>query len=269
MARKPLRLHRACSRLPVAFECDYALVNNEAVEKYGHPLPPESVQQLRSAGLIINALLTVDKHKGRVSCLQEDGTLATHSSLNYAIMRELGIFVNPRPVKGFAGISGRHEFVDIVIMRELTEDIYAGLEHTIVNDVAAEAIKLTTRAAAKRVARFSFEYARKHGRKRVTCLHKANVLSVTDGLFLRCFNEVTKEYSDILADDMMIDAACHTIRNPQHFDVVVTANQYGDIFSDSAAGLAGSLGLGPGANISDNVTMVEARHGSAPDITAR
>ena len=254
----------------IPFEWEDVLVADEAVEKYGHPLPPESLQQLRSAGVAIKAPLHVERFKGRVDCPKEDGSLATYPSINNAIRRELGVFVNPRPVKGFPGISGRHESLDVVIMREITEDLYAGLEHIIGDDLAAQAIKLTTRAAATRVARYSFEYARKHGRKRVTCLHKANALSLADGLFLRCFNEVSKEYADIPADDMMIDAACYTIvRDPTRFDVIVTANQYGDIFSDLAAGLAGSLGLAPGANIGDKITMVEACHGSAPDIAGK
>ena len=254
----------------IPFEWEDVLVADEAIEKYGHPLPPESLQQLRSAEIAIKAPLIVERFKGRVDCPREDGSVATYPSINNAIRRELGVFVNPRPVKGFPGVSGRHESLDVVIMREITEDLYAGLEHIIGDDLAAQAIKLTTRTAVTKVARFSFEYARKHGRKRVTCLHKANALSLTDGLFLRCFNEVSREYGDIVADDMMIDAACYTIvRDPTRFDVVVTANQYGDIFSDLAAGLAGSLGLAPGANIGDNITMVEACHGAAPDIAGK
>ncbi|KAF4471496.1 isocitrate dehydrogenase NAD-dependent subunit 2 [Fusarium albosuccineum] len=251
-------------------EWEEVLIADEAVEKYGHPLPPEIVKQIRDIGLAIKAPLIVNKLEGRLSCVQHDGSLVTYPSLNNAIRRELGLFVNPRPIKGFPGVSGRHQDLDVVIMREVTEDVYIGLEHKIGDDVAAEAIKLTTRAAAVRVARFSFEYARKHGRKRVTCLHKANVLNHTDGLFLRYFQEVSKEYPDIAADDMMIDAASYTIvRDPSRFDVIVTSNQYGDIFSDLAAGLAGSLGLAPGANIGDGVAVFEASHGAAPDIAGK
>ncbi|KAJ3547033.1 hypothetical protein NM208_g1710 [Fusarium decemcellulare] len=251
-------------------EWEEVLIGNEAVEKYGHPLPPETVNQIRDIGLAIKAPLIVNKLEGRLSCVQHDGSLATYPSLNNAIRRELGLFVNPRPIKGFPGVSGRHQDLDVVIMREVTEDVYIGLEHKIGDDVAAEAIKLTTRAAAVRVARFSFEYARKHGRKRVTCLHKANVLNHTDGLFLRCFQQVSSEFSDITADDMMIDAACYTIvRDPKRFDVIVTSNQYGDIFSDLAAGLAGSLGLAPGVNVGDGVAVFEACHGAAPDIAGK
>ncbi|KAJ4245998.1 hypothetical protein NW762_013742 [Fusarium torreyae] len=254
----------------VPIEWENILIAEEAISKYGHPLPPQTVKQIKSIGLAIKAPLIVNKLEGRLSCAQDDGTSVTYPSLNNAIRRELGLFVNPRPIKGFPNVSGRHELLDVIIMREVTEDVYIGLEHKIGQDIAAEAIKLTTRAAATKVARFSFEYARKHNRKRVTCLHKANVLNHTDGLFLRCFQEVSKEYADIEADDMMIDAACYTIiRNPRRFDVIVTSNQYGDIFSDLAAGLAGSLGLAPGANIGDGVAVYEACHGAAPDIAGK
>lgn len=254
--------------IPIAWE--YFPVGDEAIKAYGHPLPPQLIKELRGIDKIIKAPLIVSPLHGRVSCQQEDGSLTNYPSLNNALRRELGIFVNPRTIKGFPGISGKYEVLDIVIMREITEDIYIGHEHSIGNDVAAEAIKLTTRSAATKVAEYSFNYARKAGRKKVTCLHKANALSLTDGLFLRCFREVSQNYPDIVADDMMIDAACYNIvRDPQRFDIVVTANQYGDIFSDLAAGLAGSLGLAAGANIGDRVGMFEACHGAAPDIAGK
>ncbi|KAK7212201.1 hypothetical protein V2G26_019379 [Clonostachys chloroleuca] len=245
-------------------------IADEAIAAHGHPLPPETVKQLRDVKLSIKAPLIVNKLQGRISCVQPGGTSQTYPSLNNAIRRELRLFVNPRPIRGFPGISGRHEKLDVIIMREVTEDVYIGHEHQIGDDIAAEAIKLTTRAAATKVAKYSFEYARKHGRKRVTCLHKANVLNFTDGLFLRCFQEVSNDYPEIEADDMMIDVACYTIvRDPLRFDVIVASNQYGDIFSDLAAGLVGSLGLAPGANIGDNASTFEASHGAAPDIAGK
>ncbi|KAL0934933.1 isocitrate dehydrogenase (nad(+)) [Colletotrichum truncatum] len=254
----------------VPIEWQDILIAEEAIDKYGHPLPPETVAQLQSVGVTIKAPIIAHKLVGRITCDHPGGTSATYPSLNNAIRQELGLFVNPRPIQGFPGVSGRHESLDVVIMREVTEDLYCGIEHTIGNDIAAEAIKLTTREAATRVARYSFEYARRHGRKRVTCLHKANVLNHTDGLFLRCFREVSKDFEDIEADDLMIDAACYLIvRDPKRFDVVVAANQYGDIFSDLAAGLAGSLGLAPGVNVSDGISVFEACHGAAPDIAGK
>ncbi|KAF4825343.1 Isocitrate dehydrogenase [NAD] catalytic subunit 5 [Colletotrichum tropicale] len=246
------------------------LIADEAIEKHGHPIPPETVAQLRSVGVTLKAPIITHKLVGRITCLQPDGTSATYPSLNNAIRRELGLFVNPRPVKGYAGVSGRYEELDCIIMREVTEDLYSGIEHRIGGHIAAEAIKLTTRAAATRVARYSFEYARKYGRKRVTCLHKANVLNYTDGLFLRCFREVSKDYEDIETEELMIDAACYLIvKDPKRFDVVLAANQYGDIFSDLAAGLIGSLGLAPGMNVSDDLAVFEASHGAAPDIAGK
>lgn len=154
-------------------------------------------------------------------------------------------------------------------MREITEDVYSGIEHEI-GDIAAECTKLTTRAAAVRAARFSFEFARKNGRKKVSCIHKANAISITDGLFLKCFREVAAKYPDIESDDYMVDAtAFYLAKSPEKLDVLVASNQYGDILSDLAAGLVGSLGLAPGANIGSDVAVFEASHGAAPDIAGK
>ena len=244
-------------------------IAEEAIAAYGHPLAPEVVRMLRDVKVSLKAPLIVNKGQGRITCIQEDGSEMTYPSLNNAIRRELRLFVNPRRVRGFPGISGAYEAMDVVIMREVTEDVYIGWEHKI-GDVAAQAIKLTTREAAERVARYSFEFARAQGRKRVSCLHKANVLNYTDGLFLRCCQKIALEYPDIAFDDMMIDAACYTIvKQPLRFDVVVTPNQYGDILSDLGAGLIGSLGIAPGSNIGELASVFEASHGAAPDIAGQ
>jgi isocitrate dehydrogenase (NAD+) len=244
-------------------------IAEEAIAAYGHPLAPQVVKQLKQVKVALKAPLIVHKGAGRITCIQDDGSEATYPSLNNAIRRELALFVNPRPVRGFAGISGAHEAMDVVIMREITEDTYIGWEHKI-GDYAAQAIKLTTRVAVLRVARYAFEYARANKRQKVSCLHKANVLNYTDGLFLRCCQEVAGEYPDIAFDDYMIDAACFMmVRQPERFDVVVTANQYGDILSDLGAGLIGSLGLAPGANIGPEAAVFEASHGAAPDIAGK
>jgi isocitrate dehydrogenase (NAD+) len=227
------------------------------------------VAALKEVKVAIKGPLIVNKLEGRITCVQEDGSETTYPSLNNAIRRELKQFVNPRPIRGFPGISGKYEPMDVVIMREVTEDVYVGWEHRI-GDYAAQAIKLTTREAALRVARYAFNYARNNGRRKVSCLHKANVLNYTDGLFLNCFREVAAEYADIESDDMMIDAACYTmVKAPNKFDVIVTSNQYGDIISDLGAGLVGSLGLAPGANIGEYASTFEACHGAAPDIAGR
>jgi len=244
-------------------------IAEEAVELYGHPLAPQVVQALEEVKVAIKAPLIVNKGQGRITCIQKDGSEMTYPSLNNAIRRELRLFVNPRLLRGFEGVSGRHTDMNVVVMREITEDMYIGWEHRI-GEVAAQAIKLITREASTRVARFSFDYARKNGRKRVTCFHKANVLNFTDGLFLQCASEVAKEYPDIAFDDYMVDAACyHLVKEPQRFDVVIAPNQYGDIVSDLGAGLIGSLGLAPGANIGEKAAVFEASHGAAPDIAGR
>lgn len=253
----------------LAFEWLPVAVGEEAVACHGHPLPQESVRQLQEAGLALKGPLIVEKLKGRLVCRHADGTEHVYPSLNNALRRELELFVNPRPLRGMGALSGRWADLDIVIMREVTEDVYAGIERMADAD-RAEAIKLTTRPAARRVARYSFEFARKNGRRRVTCAHKANVLGLTDGMFLECCREVAADFPEIAFDDCMIDAAAYAlVKTPERFDVIVTSNQYGDILSDLAAGLVGSLGLAPGANIGEAGAMFEASHGAAPDIAGR
>lgn len=244
-------------------------IADTAIEKYGHPLPQEVVKALREVKVAIKGPLIVNKLQGRITCVHDDGSEDTYPSLNNAIRRELKLFVNPRRIRGIPGVSGKYADMDMVIMREVTEDVYIGWEYRI-GEYAAQAIKLTTREAAIRVARFSFDYARKNKRRRVTCVHKANVLNYTDGLFLKCCREVAAEYPEILFDDYMVDAASYSmVKNPEKFDVIVAPNQYGDILSDLGAGLVGSLGLAPGANIGENVAVFEASHGAAPDIAGK
>jgi isocitrate dehydrogenase (NAD+) len=253
----------------VALTWEEIAVGGEAMRAHGQALPPAALDRLRALPCTLKAPLIVNKLEGRLTVPQADGTEITYPSLNNALRRELGLFVNPRPIRGYPGISGRHAALDLVVMREITEDVYVGHEHRI-GDHAAEAIKLITRDASLRVARHAFTYARARGRRRVTCLHKANVLNFTDGLFLRCCREVATEFPEVAFDDLMIDAACYTIvRDPERFDVVVCPNQYGDIFSDLAAGLAGSLGLAPGANLGPTHATFEASHGAAPDLAGR
>lgn len=244
-------------------------VAEAAMKKYGHPLPQESIKALKDLRVSLKGPLMVDRGLGRITCIHEDGSEHTYPSINNAIRRELKLFVAPRPIKGFPGISGKHADMDVVIMREITEDVYVGWEHQI-GDVAAQAIKLTTREAVTRLTRFSFEYVRKNKRRKVTCVHKANALSITDSFFLKCFMEVAANYPDIEVDDHFVDAAAFNLAKfPTKYDVIVTANQYGDILSDLAGGLAGSLGLAPGANIGEYASVFEATHGSAPDIAGK
>ena len=251
------------------FEWVPVLIGDEAIDQCGHPLPQESVKLLRELKVAIKGPFIVEKLKGRLRCVHDDGTEYVYPSLNNAIRRELNLFVCPRPIRGVPNLSGAHEDMDVVVMREITEDVYAAIEHSI-GDYAAECIKLTTREAAIRVAEYSFDYARKNGRKKVTCVHKANAISIADGLFLRCFREVAARNQDIESGDCMVDAAAfYLVKNPKAFDVITTSNQYGDILSDLCAGLAGSMGLAPGGNIGYETAVFEASHGAAPDIAGK
>ncbi|GHV36970.1 isocitrate dehydrogenase, NAD-dependent [Synergistales bacterium] len=245
-------------------------IANEALVKYNHPIPQESLATIRELKVAIKGPISVDKMKGRITCVHKDGSAHTYPSFNNAIRRELGLFVCPRPSKGIPGISDPlHETMDLIIMREITEDAYSAIEHRIGN-VAAECVKLCTREAVERVTRYSFDYARKNKRKKVTCVHKANAISITDGFFLECFRDVAKTYPDIESDDYFVDAATYYfVKRPEMFDVIVTTNQYGDILSDLGAALMGSLGLGPGGNIGTEAAVFEACHGSAPDIAGK
>ena len=244
-------------------------IGNPAIKQFGHPLPQESVKALRDIKVSLKGPLMVERGQGRVTCIHKDGSEHTYPSLNNAIRRELKLFVAPRPIRGFTGISGKHAIMDVVVMREITEDVYIGWEHQI-GDVAAQAIKLTTREAVTRLTKFSFEYAQRNNRKKLTCVHKANALSITDGFFLKCFLDAAAAYPDVAYDDCFIDAACFSlVKYPEKFDVIVTSNQYGDILSDLAGGLAGSLGLAPGANIGEYAAVFEATHGAAPDIAGQ
>ena len=191
------------------------------------------------------------------------------TSVNVGLRKALDLFANLRPVKSLPGVASRYQHVDLVIVRENTEDLYAGLEHEVVPGVV-ESLKITTEASSTRIARFAFEYARRHGRRRVTAVHKANIMKMGDGLFLDCFRAVAKGYPEIVADDRIVDATCmHLVLDPMRFDVLLLPNLYGDIVSDLCAGLVGGLGVVPGANLGSGVAVFEAVHGSAPDIAGK
>ena len=188
------------------------------------------------------------------------------TSVNVGLRKALDLYANLRPVKNLAGVASRFTDVDLIIVRENTEDLYAGLEHEVVPGVV-ESLKIITEKASTRIARFAFEYARKAGRKKVTAIHKANIMKLSDGLFLNCARTVSHEYLDIPYDERIVDAACmHLVMHPEKLDVLVLPNLYGDIVSDLCAGLVGGLGVVPGANIGVDAAVFEAVHGSAPDI---
>jgi isocitrate dehydrogenase (NAD+) len=191
------------------------------------------------------------------------------TSVNVGLRKALDLYVNLRPVWSIPSVKSRYEGVNLVIVRENTEDLYSGLEHEVVPGVV-ESLKIITAEASTRVASFAFEYARKNGRTRVTAIHKANIMKLADGLFLRCVRDVASRYPDIRADERIVDAACmHLVMNPAQFDVLLLPNLYGDIVSDLCAGLVGGLGVVPGANLGEDVGVFEAVHGSAPDIAGR
>ena len=188
------------------------------------------------------------------------------SSVNVGLRKALDLYANLRPVRNLAGIESRFTGVDLVIVRENTEDLYAGLEHQIVPGVV-ESLKIITEKASTRIAQFAFDYARRLRRKRVTAIHKANIMKLSDGLFLESTRKVSREYTDVAYDERIVDAACmQLVMKPEKFDVLLLPNLYGDIVSDLCAGLVGGLGVVPGANLGIDAAVFEAVHGSAPDI---
>ncbi|QQR72115.1 MAG: isocitrate/isopropylmalate dehydrogenase family protein [Holophagales bacterium] len=228
----------------------------EALARLGDPLPADVLDSIRRHGIALKGPVTTPVGTG-------------FQSVNVRLRKELDLYANLRPVRTLEGIPGRYTGIDLVIVRENTEDLYSGLEHIVVPGVV-ESLKIITERASTRIARFAFEHARKIGRKRVTAVHKANIMKLSDGLFLDCFRQVAKEYPEIQADDRIIDNLCmQLVMRPETFDVLLMENLYGDIVSDLAAGLVGGLGVVPGANLGEKVAVFEAVHGSAPDIAGR
>lgn len=229
-----------------------------AYEKFGTPLPDETMASIDRTRLAFKGPLTTVVGTG-------------FRSINVALRQKYDLYANVRPATSWPGIKTRYDDVDIVIVRENTEGLYAGLEHYLTpkKDIA-ESLAVVTRAGSERIIRYAFDYARSHGRKKVTVCHKANILKYTQGLFLDVAREIAPEYSDIQYDEKIIDAACmHLVMNPNQFDVIVCTNMFGDILSDLTAGLVGGLGLIPGANIGSEAALFEAVHGSAPDIAGK
>jgi isocitrate dehydrogenase (NAD+) len=192
-------------------------------------------------------------------------------SVNVALRKKLDLFANVRPVRSLPGIKTRFQDVkiDLVIFRENTEDLYSGLEHEVVTDVVT-CLKVITRVASIRIAKYAFEYARSNGRKKVAAIHKANIMKLSDGLFLRCAREIAAGYPEVEYKELIVDnASMQLVMRPENFDILLLPNLYGDIVSDLAAGLVGGLGLVPGANMGENHAVFEAVHGSAPDIAGK
>ncbi|MCF7987561.1 MAG: NAD-dependent isocitrate dehydrogenase [Methylovulum sp.] len=235
-----------------------AFAGQSAFEKFGNPLPDETMASFDKNRIAFKGPLTTVVGTG-------------FRSINVALRQKYELYANVRPAKSWPGIKTRFEDVDIVIVRENTEGLYAGLEHYLTpkKDIA-ESLAVVTRAASQKIIDYAFQYARDNQRKKVTVCHKANILKYTQGLFLDVARETAVRYPDIQFDEKIIDAACmHMVMNPNQFDVVVCTNMFGDILSDLTAGLVGGLGLIPGANIGEDAALFEAVHGSAPDITGK
>ena len=224
-----------------------------ALERQGSTLPAELLDSIIRNKVALKGPVTTPIGGG-------------FSSVNVGLRKALDLYANLRPVWNIPAVPSRYENVDLVIVRENTEDLYSGLEHEVVPGVV-ESLKIITEHASTRIARFAFEHARKYGRKRVTAVHKANIMKMGDGLFLRCVKRAAAEYPEIQSDDRIVDAACMAlVMNPAQFDVLVMPNLYGDIVSDLCAGLVGGLGVVPAANLGNEIGVFEAVHGSAPDI---
>jgi isocitrate dehydrogenase (NAD+) len=229
-----------------------------AHEKFGTPLPDETMASFDKTRVAFKGPLTTIVGSG-------------FRSINVALRQKYELYANVRPAKSWAGVKTRYDDVDIVIVRENTEGLYAGLEHYLTpkKDIA-ESLAVVTRSGSERIIDYAFKYARENNRKKVTVCHKANILKYTQGLFLEVARETAARYPDIEFDEKIIDAACmHMVMDPKKFDVVVCTNMFGDILSDLTAGLVGGLGLIPGANIGNDAALFEAVHGSAPDIAGK
>jgi isocitrate dehydrogenase (NAD+) len=228
----------------------------QALEKFGTTLPEELLESIKRNKVALKGPITTPVGKG-------------FTSVNVGLRKALDLYANLRPVRALPNVACRYPELDLVVVRENTESLYSGIEHVVVPGVV-ESLKIITEKASTRIAKFAFEYARAEKRKKVTAVHKANIMKMSDGLFLDCFRNVAKGYPDIEADDKIVDNACmQLVMRPEQFDVMLLENLYGDIVSDLCAGLVGGLGLVPGANIGELGAVFEAVHGSAPDIAGQ
>ncbi|GAB4258218.1 MAG: isocitrate/isopropylmalate dehydrogenase family protein [Thermoleophilia bacterium] len=235
----------------VAIEWRDMEAGTDVVERYGTPLPDAVLASLRETKIGLKGPITTPVGSG-------------FRSVNVALRKALDLYANLRPAVSIPGVRSRYEDIDLVVVRENTEDLYAGIEHMVGKD-AAESIKIITRAGSERICRFAFEYARREGRRKVTAVHKANIMKLTDGLFLETARDVAAGYPDIEFEDRIVDNMCmQLVQKPELYDVLVCPNLYGDIVSDLCAGLVGGLGVAPGANIGVEVALFEPVHGSAP-----
>ena len=236
----------------IGFDWDVQSAGEATLASEGTPLPDRVVASIRRTGVALKGPITTPIGTG-------------FRSVNVALRQILELYANLRPARSMVGVKSRYTDVDLVIVRENTEDLYAGIEHRVGPD-AAESIKIITRGASQRIARYAFEYALRNGRRKVTAVHKANIMKLSDGLFLESCQQIAAEYEGRIAfEDRIVDNMCmQLVQKPELYDVLVLPNLYGDIVSDLAAGLVGGLGVAPGANIGEKAAVFEAVHGSAP-----
>jgi isocitrate dehydrogenase (NAD+) len=249
---------RALAATGVKIEWDRQELSAAIIEQTGTSLPPHVLESLERTRIGLKGPVTTPIAGG-------------FKSVNVTLRKRLDLFANVRPVFTLPGLKTRFQDVniDMVIFRENTEDLYSGLEHEVVKDVV-ESLKIITRYASMRIARYAFEYSRKNGRKKITAVHKANIMKLSDGLFIRCCREVAADYPEIAYNELIVDnASMQLVMRPETFDVLILPNLYGDIVSDLAAGLVGGLGVVPGANMGEDHAIFEAVHGSAPDIAGQ
>jgi isocitrate dehydrogenase (NAD+) len=241
----------AVGRVPIEWERHDAGVT--AFKRFNTSLPAELLDSIRRNKVALKGPVTTPIGEG-------------FTSVNVGLRKALDLYANLRPVKNIEGVKSRFQNVDLIVVRENTEDLYSGLEHEVVPGVV-ESLKIITERASTRIAEFAFAHAKANGRKRVTAIHKANIMKLGDGLFLNCTRKVSREHTDVTYDERIVDAVCmQLVMFPERFDVLLLPNLYGDIVSDLCAGLVGGLGVVPGANVGVDCAVFEAVHGSAPDI---
>lgn len=240
----------------VQINWETVVAGEAAISHYGTPLPQNVLDSVRKNKVALKGPLTTPVGRG-------------FRSVNVALRKELNLYANLRPAKTLPGVPTRYNRVDLVVVRENTEDLYAGIEHMVGGD-AAESIKIITRQASERIVRYAFDYAVRHNRQKVTVVHKANIMKLSDGLFLEAARHIARQYPTLLYEEMIVDAMCmKLVQVPENYDVLVMPNLYGDIISDLCAGLVGGLGVAPAANIGEDIAVFEAVHGSAPDLAGK
>lgn len=240
----------------VEIDWDRQAAGAYAVKRFGTPVPDALIDSLKRTKIALKGPLETRSGEG-------------YRSINVYLRKTFDLYANLRPTLSFAGVQTPFRNVDLIVVRENTEDLYSGIEHVVAPGVV-ESIKVITARASRRIARFAFDYARRHKRKSLTAIHKANIMKLSDGLFIRCARALAKDYPEIKYREQIVDAACmRLVTDPSSFDVLLLENLYGDIVSDLCAGLVGGLGLVPGANYGDKGAIFEAVHGTAPDLAGK